>query len=576
VSARYTEPYGFAGYVHFWLYTTGGTKIVENWSGLTTSGAMATLAIPNLAPGTYNLWAMPWDTRQTGPQIGPNTFTVATPPGQPATVTVTANADGSVVVEWTPPTSTGGAAVDSFAVNAYYTGATPVYTGEQRTACGTCTSTMFTRLSPMKTYTFAVFAHNAAGYGSARSSGESTPQRAELPDLLNINGLVQSLLGTFGARLGRTWMEWDAGDVDVMKVGLVNPGSGDAAQLQSALVAANASYGNQPIASRVEVVPQRYGAAQLAGFESAVADVLASPDADSLTSAAVWIDNAAGKLLVSVDHAVAVVSQRIAQAVPADAYTMQIGYGLAPNAETRRTLPFRSGKEIRIPAGLGKNAQCTTGFMFRRNGLLVGTTAGHCTFEGDEIYLGSEYSTGPSRAVAGDNVFRENQFSIDAAILAFYPGSQADASVYVSSDRILPVRQVRANADIKAGTRVCWVGSVTTDRKCGNVTAVNMPFFTGKYRDIRTDRDMKHTTPNVYCAVPSNPGDNSKYGDSGGPVFRYIGVDGGRDNASEAVGMVVGTYGPLDAEGNPTGPLSTCFVTVQNIGSTYGMSVEMG
>jgi hypothetical protein len=87
---------------------------------------------------------------------------------------------------------------------------------------------------------------------------------------------------------------------------------------------------------------------------------------------------------------------------------------------------------------------------------------------------------------------------------------------------------------------------------------------------------MKHTTPNVYCAVPSNPGDNSKYGDSGGPVFRYIGVDGGRDNASEAVGMVVGTYGPLDAEGNPTGPLSTCFVTVQNIGSTYGMSVEMG
>jgi endonuclease/exonuclease/phosphatase family metal-dependent hydrolase len=80
VSARYSEPYGFTGYMYFWLYTTGGTKIVENWSAITNPGAVATLAIPNLAPGTYNLWAMPWDTRQTGPQIGPNTFTVGSPP----------------------------------------------------------------------------------------------------------------------------------------------------------------------------------------------------------------------------------------------------------------------------------------------------------------------------------------------------------------------------------------------------------------------------------------------------------------------------------------------------------------
>lgn len=79
VSARYSEPYGFTGYMYFWLYTTGGTKIVESWSAITNPGAVATLAIPSLAAGTYNLWAMPWDTRQTGPQIGPNTFTVGTP-----------------------------------------------------------------------------------------------------------------------------------------------------------------------------------------------------------------------------------------------------------------------------------------------------------------------------------------------------------------------------------------------------------------------------------------------------------------------------------------------------------------
>ncbi|MGH9222546.1 MAG: DNRLRE domain-containing protein [Acidimicrobiales bacterium] len=99
VSARYSEPYGFSGYVYFWLYTTAGTKIVENWSALTASGSVATLAVPNLAPGTYNLWAMPWDTRQTGPQIGPNTFTVDnTPPA----VTGLASPSHANPVEWYP------------------------------------------------------------------------------------------------------------------------------------------------------------------------------------------------------------------------------------------------------------------------------------------------------------------------------------------------------------------------------------------------------------------------------------------------------------------------------------------
>ncbi len=96
VSARYSEPYGFTGYMYFWLYTTGGTRIVENWSAITNPGAVASLAIPNLAAGTYNLWAMPWDTRQTGPQIGPNTFTVGSP-------TTTTMAPTTTTV---PPTTT--------------------------------------------------------------------------------------------------------------------------------------------------------------------------------------------------------------------------------------------------------------------------------------------------------------------------------------------------------------------------------------------------------------------------------------------------------------------------------------
>ncbi|MGH9279164.1 MAG: DNRLRE domain-containing protein [Acidimicrobiales bacterium] len=100
VTARYSEPYGFSGYVYFWLYTTGGSKIIENWSAVTASGSVATLSIPGLGAGTYNLWAMPWDTRQLGTQVGPNTFTVV------SSTTTTTLATTSTTVVTTSTTST--------------------------------------------------------------------------------------------------------------------------------------------------------------------------------------------------------------------------------------------------------------------------------------------------------------------------------------------------------------------------------------------------------------------------------------------------------------------------------------
>ncbi|MGH9223843.1 MAG: GDSL-type esterase/lipase family protein [Acidimicrobiales bacterium] len=76
---------------------------------------MATLAIPSLAAGTYNLWAAPWDTRQLGTQIGPNTFTVGSspttttaPPSTTTTVapTTTTTVPAPTTTTTVPPTTT--------------------------------------------------------------------------------------------------------------------------------------------------------------------------------------------------------------------------------------------------------------------------------------------------------------------------------------------------------------------------------------------------------------------------------------------------------------------------------------
>ena len=186
VSARYSEPYGFTGYMYFWLYTTGGTRIVENWSAITNPGAVASLAIPNLAPGTYNLWAMPWDTRQTGPQIGPNTFTV----GSPATTT-TVPATTTTTVAPRSPDAPAKPYAEAQALQATVTWAAPADNGSLITRYivradpepsitivdgvdgnPPATSAQVQNLEDGTTYRFTVTAHNGKGASAPSEASE--------------------------------------------------------------------------------------------------------------------------------------------------------------------------------------------------------------------------------------------------------------------------------------------------------------------------------------------------------------------------------------------------------------------
>ena len=95
-----------------------------------------------------------------------------TAPGAPTNVTAT-GANGSAQVSWTPPASTGGAAIEGYGVNAYNPDGS--YTGIQVLAGATSTSVTVPGLTNGRAYYFGVFARNSVGYGAGGFSGFVTP-----------------------------------------------------------------------------------------------------------------------------------------------------------------------------------------------------------------------------------------------------------------------------------------------------------------------------------------------------------------------------------------------------------------
>ena len=88
-------------------------------------------------------------------------WVVAGTPGPPGNVTVAKGGSGAVNAAWTPA-SNSGSGIDVYAMFAYDANG---YTGIYGTACPTCTTGTVTGLTPGRTYTIAVYAHNAYGWG---------------------------------------------------------------------------------------------------------------------------------------------------------------------------------------------------------------------------------------------------------------------------------------------------------------------------------------------------------------------------------------------------------------------------
>jgi uncharacterized protein YkwD len=95
---------------------------------------------------------------------------VAGTPGPPGNVAVS-RANGSAGVSWAPAANSG-SAVDSYGLFAFDANG---YTGIHGTACGTCTTGTVPGLANGRSYTIAVFAHNAFGWGTPVMSAPVVP-----------------------------------------------------------------------------------------------------------------------------------------------------------------------------------------------------------------------------------------------------------------------------------------------------------------------------------------------------------------------------------------------------------------
>ncbi len=160
VSARYTEPYTWSGYVLFDAIPSSGGPATAVWSGLVTNGSTATVTLPALASGTYTLYVLSSDGALS-PWAPTRTFNVGTVPGAPTGLQAVAGAL-SALLSWTSPLTTGGP-ISSYTFTAIDSaGGAPI-----QASCSGCT-TSFTMggLTAGHSYTFTAKATNAIGAGA--------------------------------------------------------------------------------------------------------------------------------------------------------------------------------------------------------------------------------------------------------------------------------------------------------------------------------------------------------------------------------------------------------------------------
>jgi Fibronectin type III domain len=124
--------------------------------------------------------------------------TTAGPPGPPTSVSAVAHL-GLATVTWSPPTNTGGASIDHYAVSAYHSNGLYAWLALQVSVCGTCTSATVVGLNDALAYFFRVYAVTYAGSNYA-DSNTVTPTGAPGP----------GSLATYGVNLGSAAIATDS------------------------------------------------------------------------------------------------------------------------------------------------------------------------------------------------------------------------------------------------------------------------------------------------------------------------------------------------------------------------------
>lgn len=161
VSARYSHPYTWSGYVLFDLITSSGGQGPAVWSPLTCNGCTATVTLPAMAPGAYTLYVLASDGNAST-WAPTQTLNIGTAPAAPTGLQAVAGAL-SALLTWTAPPSNGGPLTGYTLTATDTAGGAPI-----QSSCTGCTSP-FTLggLTAGHNYTFTAQAINAVGTGAA-------------------------------------------------------------------------------------------------------------------------------------------------------------------------------------------------------------------------------------------------------------------------------------------------------------------------------------------------------------------------------------------------------------------------
>jgi hypothetical protein len=294
----------------------------------------------------------------------------------------------------------------------------------------------------------------------------------DLPTLLNFDSWVPQLESTLGSRYGDIWLN-DVGASNVACVAVVNGSAADLATVRSLTTG--------PL-WRVGTVPVTYGSTQLTTYRDSVIQDIQQHQAQAFTSGVATVEDAANKVVVTLNASDVAFSARVALLVPADAIIVRTDPGIVvAGASTSSQYAYTEHQGGLAIDGFSapnvKYQNCSVGFTANDNatGAVVGLTAAHCfaNVTGTQpvaVPSFNQQANGPAplwdpvgQFVRNGGYYSTPNNGTDVAVYSIDDASKATNHIYKGANVSRNVTSLYARARMKKGVSICLAARHTRD-----------------------------------------------------------------------------------------------------------------